>query len=122
MSAHNTPFGDIVDTEDDLQPLVASMFRDANRAVRLVAGAMGPARSTREDGGARRRGLDHGHRAGRYAGTGPRRAVQGGPPSPSGSSRNAIASAEPRSSVLREVSVAVLGRPIEYDEPALTRF
>jgi len=37
---HNTPFGDIVDTEDDLQPLVSSMFRDAVRAVRLVAAAM----------------------------------------------------------------------------------
>jgi argininosuccinate lyase len=37
---HNTPFGDIVDTEDDLQPLVWSMFRDATRAVRLVAAAM----------------------------------------------------------------------------------
>jgi len=35
--AHNTPFGDIVDTEDDLQPLVASAFKDATRAVTLVA-------------------------------------------------------------------------------------
>jgi len=35
-AVHNTPFGDIVDTEDDLQPLVASMFRDALRAVALV--------------------------------------------------------------------------------------
>jgi argininosuccinate lyase len=33
-AVHNTPFGDIVDTEDDLQPLVASMFRDAHRARR----------------------------------------------------------------------------------------
>src|SRR5215471_15400740 len=33
--AHNTPFGDIVDTEDDLQPLVASVFADAGRAVVL---------------------------------------------------------------------------------------
>jgi len=40
MSVHNTPFGDIVDTEDDLQPLVAGMFRDAARAVTLVAAAM----------------------------------------------------------------------------------
>lgn len=39
-SVHNTPFGDIVDTEDDLQPLVFAMFRDATRAVRLVAAAM----------------------------------------------------------------------------------
>jgi argininosuccinate lyase len=40
VSVHNTPFGDIVDTEDDLQPLVASMFRDTLRAVTLVDAAM----------------------------------------------------------------------------------
>jgi argininosuccinate lyase len=40
LVVHNTPFGDIVDTEDDLQPLVASMFRDAVRAVTLVGAAM----------------------------------------------------------------------------------
>ena len=40
LSVHNTPFGDIVDTEDDLQPLVASMFRDSLRAVTLVDAAM----------------------------------------------------------------------------------
>ena len=40
VAVHNTPFGDIVDTEDDLQPLVFSAFRDATRAVRLVAAAM----------------------------------------------------------------------------------
>jgi argininosuccinate lyase len=40
VSIHNTPFGDIVDTEDDLQPLVASMYRDALRAVTLVDAAM----------------------------------------------------------------------------------
>jgi argininosuccinate lyase len=39
-AVHNTPFGDIVDTEDDLQPLVASMFRDATRMVTLVGAAM----------------------------------------------------------------------------------
>jgi argininosuccinate lyase len=39
MTVHNTPFGDIVDTEDDLQPLVAQMFKDAARAVSLVAAA-----------------------------------------------------------------------------------
>jgi argininosuccinate lyase len=42
-TVHNTPFGDIVDTEDDLQPLVFTMFRDAMRAVKLVAAAMGTA-------------------------------------------------------------------------------
>jgi len=48
LSVHNTPFGDIVDTEDDLQPLVASMFKDATRAVRLVAAAMSDAKFNRE--------------------------------------------------------------------------
>jgi len=42
-AVHNTPFGDIVDTEDDLQPLVFQMFRDSMRAVKLVAAAMGTA-------------------------------------------------------------------------------
>ena len=40
LTIHNTPFGDIVDTEDDLQPLVFAMFRDATRVVTLVAAAM----------------------------------------------------------------------------------
>jgi argininosuccinate lyase len=39
-TVHNTPFGDVVDTEDDLQPLIASMFRDATRTVTLVAATM----------------------------------------------------------------------------------
>jgi argininosuccinate lyase len=43
ICAHNTPFGDINDGEDDLQPLVFSMFTDASRALRLLAGAMGTA-------------------------------------------------------------------------------
>src|SRR5204863_10099787 len=43
IAVHNTPFGDIVDTEDDLQPLVAQMFKDAARAVSLVAAAMADA-------------------------------------------------------------------------------
>jgi argininosuccinate lyase len=40
LSVHNTPFGDIVDTEDDLQPLVHQTFRDASRAVSLVAASL----------------------------------------------------------------------------------
>jgi argininosuccinate lyase len=40
LAVHNTPFGDIVDTEDDLQPLVWTMFRDATRAIRVVAAAL----------------------------------------------------------------------------------
>ena len=43
VAVHNTPFGDIVDTEDDLQPLVTRMFTDAARAVSLVAAAMAQA-------------------------------------------------------------------------------
>jgi len=42
-AVHNTPFGDIVDTEDDLQPLVAVAFRDAARAVALVAATVAAA-------------------------------------------------------------------------------
>ncbi len=37
---HNTPFGDINDAEDDLQPLMHSTMHDAHRAVRLIAGVM----------------------------------------------------------------------------------
>src|SRR5688500_16849057 len=44
LVTHNTPFGDIVDTEDDLQPLVFTMFRDAARSVRLTTAAMACAR------------------------------------------------------------------------------
>ena len=56
LSVHNTPFGDIVDTEDDLQPLVAAMFRDAARAVTLVGAAMRDAEfDVARDGGACRR-------------------------------------------------------------------
>jgi argininosuccinate lyase len=46
--AHNTPFGDIVDSEDDLQPLVFNMFEDAQRALRLFAGLMSHCEVNRE--------------------------------------------------------------------------
>lgn len=39
-SLHNTPFGDIVDREDDLQPLVLTMFQDARRALELLAASL----------------------------------------------------------------------------------
>lgn len=39
--AHNTPFGDINDSEDDLQPLAFTMFADARRALSLLAGGLG---------------------------------------------------------------------------------
>ena len=40
---HNTPFGDIVDTEDDLQPMVRGAFRSALRGVDLLAATMAEA-------------------------------------------------------------------------------
>jgi argininosuccinate lyase len=39
-SVHNTPFGDINDVEDDLQPLIYSAVHDATRAVALFAGTI----------------------------------------------------------------------------------
>jgi argininosuccinate lyase len=40
IASHNTPFGDIVDSEDDLQPLVFSMTSEALRVLRLLAGVV----------------------------------------------------------------------------------
>ena len=39
-TAHNTPFGDIVDSEDDLMPLVFLAFEDASRTLQLLAAAL----------------------------------------------------------------------------------
>ena len=121
LTVHNTPFGDIVDTEDDLQPLVFSMFKDANRVVRLVSAAMRSAEFNRarlaqcaEEGWitvtelADTLARDHGVPF---------------------KTSHAIASklveectrrpAEPRAAVLRDITSSVLGRPIAYDDGAL---
>ena len=37
---HNTPFTDINDSEDDLQPMVYSAFDDADRSLKLLAGVL----------------------------------------------------------------------------------
>ena len=37
---HNTPFTDINDSEDDLQPMAYSAFDDAERSLRLIAGVL----------------------------------------------------------------------------------
>ena len=55
--AHNTPFGDINDSEDDLQPLVFTMLADASRSLRLLAGLLSTAAVDR-DRLARRAGED----------------------------------------------------------------
>ena len=46
--AHNTPFGDVVDSEDDLQPLAYAMCTDTSRALRLFAGVVSRAEVDRE--------------------------------------------------------------------------
>ena len=123
LTVHNTPFGDIVDTEDDLQPLVFAMFRDAARAVKLVAPALCAAAfdtarmaSRAEEGWTTVTELadtlvrEHGisfrtsHTiVSRFVGEADRQAGQ------------------PLASVLRDVSSAVLGHPLEYDEQTLGR-
>ena len=40
LCAHHTPFGDINDSEDPLQPLVFTMYADALRSLRLLAGVL----------------------------------------------------------------------------------
>jgi argininosuccinate lyase len=123
LSVHNTPFGDIVDTEDDLQPLVASMFKDAARALRLVAAAMSSAEfdtarmAERAGAGwitvtelADTLTRDHGvpFKAGHAIAS---RVVAEGTRRPD----------LPLTAVLRDASRAVVGRPIEYDAAALAR-
>jgi argininosuccinate lyase len=122
LAVHNTPFGDIVDTEDDLQPLVFSMFNDASRAVMLVAAAMSTARfETARLAERARQGwitvteladtLARDHNVPfRTSHTIAARLV-------AEASRR---SGEPLTRVLRDVSESVLGRPIEYTDAALT--
>ena len=120
LTVHNTPFGDIVDTEDDLQPLVFAMFSDAERAVRLVAAAMGTATFDRDRLAAR---AEEGWiTLTELADTLTR--DQGVPFKTS----HAIASrliaeasrrpGESRARLLREISAAA-GRPIEFDDDQL---
>ncbi len=122
-TVHNTPFGDIVDTEDDLQPLVASMFRDATRMVLLVAAALKDAQFNIDrlaaragEGGttiteladtlARDHGLPFGT-AHKIAGM----VVRGRHDEP----------AAPVSQLLEKASAVVLGTPIVYDDARLER-
>jgi argininosuccinate lyase len=124
LAVHNTPFGDIVDTEDDLQPLVSSVFNDATRAVTLTAAAMGTATFDRERMAERARQgwitvteladtltRDHGvpfkksHAiASRFV------------HAMSDANRNREV---PANVVLNEVTRSVIGRPIEFDHDGL---
>jgi argininosuccinate lyase len=121
LAIHNTPFGDIVDTEDDLQPLISTMFRDAARAVRLVAAAMSGAEfdvarmAERASRGwitvtelADTLARDHGvpFRAGHTIAS---RMVKDSAATPNKS----------LSQALREVSQAAIGRSIELDDRTL---
>ena len=123
LTVHNTPFGDIVDTEDDLQPLVFSTFKDAIRTVRLVAAAMKDATFNRErlaeraeqgwitvtelaDTLTRERGV-----AFKTSHTIAARFV----------AACAVRPGEARSAVLRDVSADVLGQGVEFSEKELAR-
>jgi argininosuccinate lyase len=123
LAVHNTPFGDVVDTEDDLQPLVCAMFSDAERAVRLVAAALTTAEFNRgrmaaraEEGWitlteladtlAREEGVPF-----RTSHTIAARLI----------AETARRPSETRAQVLREVSRSVLGRPIEFDDAKVDR-
>jgi argininosuccinate lyase len=121
LTVHNTPFGDIVDTEDDLQPLVASMFDDAVRATTLVAAAMGTAMFNRERMAERARvgwitvteladtlTRDHGVPFKTSHAVASRFVTEAG-----------LRPEEPASTLLREITTTVVGRPIVYDEVRL---
>ena len=121
LATHNTPFGDIVDTEDDLQPLVARMFRDAARAVALVAASMAKAELNVEKLAERAeqgwitvteladtlaRDHDLPFRDGHAIAA---RLIAAARPQ----------AGQPLADVLRTVSKEIVGREIVYDEPAL---
>jgi argininosuccinate lyase len=120
-AVHNTPFGDIVDTEDDLQPLVDAALRDANRATRLVAAAMRDADFNRElmaaragqhwitltelaDSLTREHGLPFKHSHAIASGL---MAAHGAQPG------------RAMSDLLAEVSAVVIGRPLRYTDARL---
>src|SRR5262249_18741547 len=122
-AVHNTPFGDIVDTEDDLQPLVFAMFRDATRAVKLVAASM----RTAEFDAARleARAADGWTTLTELADTLVR--DDGLPFRTAHAIASQLISARcreperPVADLLAEVTTAVLGAPLDYSESDLTR-
>ncbi|HYT67211.1 MAG TPA: argininosuccinate lyase [Vicinamibacterales bacterium] len=121
LSAHNTPFGDIVDTEDDIQPLVAQTFKDAARAVSLVAAAMEGAEFD-VDKLAERAG-QHWITITELADTLARDRGLAFKAAHSIAAKLIAAARErpgaPLAAMLREVSRAVVGKEISYSEPEL---
>jgi len=120
-AVHNTPFGDIVDTEDDLQPLVFAMFRDAVRTLTLVAAAIETANFDAAD-------LEARAAAGWTTLTELSDTLSREQGLPFGSAhaiaRGLVAArqqqpAKPLAALLAEVSAAMLGAPIEYSEERL---
>jgi argininosuccinate lyase len=123
LAVHNTPFGDIVDTEDDLQPLVFAMFKDAARAVQLVAAAMATASFDCER--MARRAGEHWITVTELADT---LAREHGVPFKASHGVAcrfvALCSAAPdrsRADVLREVTCDVLGRAVDLDAVEIDR-
>ncbi|HEX5106790.1 MAG TPA: argininosuccinate lyase [Vicinamibacterales bacterium] len=122
MAVHNTPFGDVVDIEDDLQPLVAAMFRDARRAVSLVAAALRGCEvdverleSRAAEGGTTLTELaDHLVRENGIPFAAAHAIAARLLPDP-------LPAGEPLDSVLRRVSADVLGAPLQYSAAELTR-
>ena len=123
IAVHNTPFGDIVDTEDDLQPLVFATFDAASRAVGLVAAALRSATfdTARMSERARQGWITITELADTLA-------REHGVPF---KASHAIASrlietsgrrpGEPIERILRDVTQAVIGRAIELDAATLAR-
>jgi argininosuccinate lyase len=123
LAAHNTPFGDIVDTEDDLQPLVFTMFRDASRAVRLAGAAMSCARfdTARMAERAREGWITITELADTLARDHDVPFKAGHDIASRLIASAAAQSDRPLVDVLREVSVEVLGRPVPIDAETLAR-
>jgi len=119
LAVHNTPFGDIVDTEDDLQPLVDSVFRGARRAVTLVAAAMATAEF--DAAALERRAGEGGTTLTELADTLVRDHGLCFGTAHTIAARVAAAGDESAASVIARASSELIGRALQYDEAALRR-
>jgi argininosuccinate lyase len=123
LAVHNTPFGDIVDTEDDLQPLVFAVFDAGQRAVSLLAAALSTA--TFETSRMRERAGEGWITLTELADTLTR--DHGVPFKASHAIASKLVAARARrrdesvGAVLKEVSQSVLGRTLAIDEATLDK-